>query len=330
MTLSRLIPLLLLASALSLRAQEHEPGQHSMMMHGASAAKLEVENDAAAHILTVRLGPLNLPANATHMQVAQPAPAILAIPFDGWITGYHPQLVDDDGNRLPNRMLHHVAFWNASRSDFLCPNKEEHIFGAGGEMNDWPAVPGFGYRVHPGDRIRVTGMFHNPTGTGYPRAFLQVKIDYQPAGPGQGQGLKSVYPAWFDVKQCGESDYDLAPGKNVTSGQVTLQYSGVLIGVGGHMHDYARQLVLQDLTRQDTAAELRAQLDAQGRIVSMPIVMFADRGGYRLNRNDVLKATATYDNPTGHPLSDGAMGIVVGYFLPDNDAEMSRLARPPK
>lgn len=322
MKLLAAIPLAL-AIALALSAQEH---QHSMatMPHGA-AAKLEATNDPAAHVLTVRWGPLNLPANASHMQMEQPAPALLTVPFDGWITGYHPRLVDDDGARLPNRMLHHVAFWNTMRSDFLCPNHEEHIFGAGGEMNEWPKVPGFGYRVHAGDRIRVTGMFHNPTAQDYPRAFLEVKIDYQPAG--EGQPPRSVYPAWFDVEQCGRSDYDLAPGKNVTSGELTVRYSGVLIGVGGHMHDYAQQLVLENVTGRDTVADLRAQLDAQGHILSMPIVMFAERGGYRLNRNDVLKATATYDNPTGRRLVDGAMGIAVGYFLPDNDAEMDGLAR---
>ena len=320
---------MILAVALGLPAQEH---QHPMeMMHHGAAAKLEVANDQEAHVLTMRWGPLNLPAHGGPMQMdtmEEPAPALLTVPFDGWITGYHPRLVNDDGARLPNRLLHHVAFWNTARSDFLCPNHEEHIFGAGGEMNEWPKVPGFGYRVHAGDQIRITGMFHNPTAEDYPRAFLEVKIDYQAAG--EGQGLHSVYPAWFDVEQCGRSDYDLAPGKNVTSGSVTVRYSGVLIGVGGHMHDYAQQLVLEDVTTHDTVADLHAQLDAQGHILSMPIVMFADRGGYRLNRNDVLKATATYENPTGRRLVDGAMGIVVGYFLPDQDAQMNELARKKK
>ncbi len=34
--------------------------------------------------------------------------------------------------------------------------------------------------------------------------------------------------------------------------------------------------------------------------------------------------TASYDNPTGQRLPHGAMGIVVGYFLPDDDARMAR------
>ncbi len=293
-------------------------------MDPASPAGLEVQNDTAAYVLTVRLGPLDFAANAG-MSVAQPAPQFLTIPFDGWLTGYHPAMVDEAGNALPGRLLHHVAFWNTARSNFLCPEEEEHIFGAGGEMNDWPAIPGFGYRVHAGDRIRIAAMFHNPTATGYPRAWFQVRMQYVPttAGP-----LKSVYPAWFDVKQCGDSSYSLAPGQNVTSGRFIVGYDGLLLGVGGHMHDYARELVLQNLTRRgEQIAALPAKVDAQGHIESMPVVVFAERGGYPLRKGDVLKVTATYDNPTGYSLRSAAMGIVVGYFIPARDADMETLAR---
>ncbi len=299
---------------------------HHSMPHKTGDARLEVRD--AAGTLVVRLGPLNLPAHADHTQVAQPSPVILTIPFDGWITAYHPALVDDAGNRLTGPMLHHVAFWNTGRSDFLCPNKEEHIFGAGGEMNDWPPLPGFGYRVRPGDRIRITSMFHNPTAAGYPRAYLQVIMEYQLAG--NQRALKSVYPAWFDVKECGNSGYDLAPGKSVTEGKVTVAFSGVLLGLGGHLHDYGRELRLQNDSRKEEVAELAPRADEKGRILSVPIVVFSERGGYRLSRGDVLRSTAIYENPTGQVLPEGAMGIVVGYFLPDDDTAMSVLVRKPR
>ena len=62
----------------------------------------------------------------------------------------------------------------------------------------------------------------------------------------------------------------------------------------------------------------------------MPVVTFLDRGGYKFASGDELRITATYDNPTGKPLSAGAMGIVVGYFLPADDNAMSALRRNPK
>ncbi len=299
---------------------------HAVTPHKvARAAKLAVTDDAAARRLTVRLGPLKLPANSGHRAVAQPPEFFLEMPFEGWITAYHPRLVDASGGAIPGRLLHHVAFWNTGRSDFLCPNKQEHIFGAGGELNDWPALPGFGYAVGRGEKIRINTMFHNPTDTSYVEAYLVIEMEYET--PGEGRALNSVYPAWFDVQECGNSSYDLPAGTSSNSGRFRLGYPGVLLGVGGHLHDFGQSVRLQDLTRQQEVAELKAELDSEGRIRSMPIANFAARGGYRMNRGDTFEVTANYQNP-GAEEPQSAMGIAVGYFLPDDDSEMAELRRP--
>jgi hypothetical protein len=297
-----------------------------MAMHHDSAAKLEIHDDPAAQVVTIRLGPIHLPAHSDHMAVAQPADLFFHIPFDGWLVAYHPRLTDEAGNTLSAPMLHHVAFWNTRRSDFVCPDNQEHFYGAGSEMNDWPVVPGIGYRVHARDRMRVSSMFYNPTATGHPQTYLEVKMEYQLAGNKQ---LKNVYPAWFDVKQCADEDqYDLQPGPNVTSGTLKLEYAGTLLGVGGHMHNYGRQLVFENVTRNENIATLDSRLDEQGHLLSIPVVYFMDRGGYHFNQGETVKVTATYQNDTGHQLPKGAMGMVVGYFVPDNDADMwQRLVR---
>lgn len=286
-----------------------------------SMAKLTLTTDSEQREMTAKLGPLNLPAHTDHSAMAQPEPQYVVVPFDGWITAYHPSLVDDAGNKLPGRMLHHVAFWNTARSDFLCPNKDEHIFGAGGEMNDWPALPGFGYRVHKGDRIRVTTMFHNPTEQSFASAWLVVRMEYQP----EGAPLKSVYPAWFDVKQCGESGFPLLAGGTTLSADIPVNFSGRLLGVGGHMHDYGEQLSLSDTTRKQPIATLKATLDVEGHIRSMPMAVFLDRGGFEIKKGETVEVEARYGKPrVAH--ADG-MAIVVGYFLPDDDAQMKSLER---
>jgi hypothetical protein len=58
--------------------------------------------------------------------------------------------------------------------------------------------------------------------------------------------------------------------------------------------------------------------------------MFVQEGGYKLAQGDVLKITATYDNPRGKLLRDGAMGIAVGYFVAADDAKMAALRRNSK
>src|SRR5215469_13986829 len=123
---------------------EHHTGFMQGGMHHAIAkgVTLNAKVDAAARIVTLRIGPMNLPAHTSHMNMPQPPDQVWRIPFDGWLLAYHPKLVDGGGNAVPGAVLHHTAFWNENRADFLCPNKEEHIFGAGSEMTDWTEVPG--------------------------------------------------------------------------------------------------------------------------------------------------------------------------------------------
>ena len=316
------ISVLLLACSTLVWAQHDH---HSMATKSSSQARLEVQDNAAAQSLTIRVGPVSLLPKTDHSAVAQPPIFFLSVPFEGWITAYHPRLVDGSGRPAPSQLLHHVAFYNTARPDFLCPNKQEHIFGAGSELNDWPALPGFGYRVRQRDRIRISTMFHNPTATAYPQIWLEVKLEYRSAA--QGEPLKSVYPAWFDVGGCGDSAYDLGPGRTLKITEFKLGFSGLLLGVGGHMHDHGWQLDLFNVTRGEDIAALKTQLDPAGTIQSMPIVRFTERGGYKLNKGDVLRVSSIYENNLSRQIPQGAMGIVVGYFLPENDAERARLSK---
>ena len=306
-----------------------QEGMHHAVAKG---VKIEQQVDAASHSILVREGPLTLPAKTDHMQMPQPPDLFWVIPVNGWLLAYAPRLVDAAGNAVPGTVLHHTAFWNTDRADCLCPNKEEHIFGAGSEMTNWAEIPGYGYRVQKGDRIRIETMVYNPTDTAYDKVFLEVKIPFAEASsdPSAAAPVKSVYPAWMDVQSCNNSGYDLKPGPNQNTGTVTVKYNGILLGVGGHMHDYARQITLEDLTRNEKVVTLDPKLDEKGQLVSMPVVTFFDRGGYKFAAGDQLKITATYDNITGKPLPDGAMGIVVGYFLPADDSVMAALRRKPK
>src|ERR1700687_6068798 len=340
---------------------EHMQHDHGFMqdMHHAVAKGIKIEQqlDPPPPPIIVREGPMTLPASTGHMKMPQPPDLFWTISIDGWLLAYTPRLVVARGNAVPGTVLHHTAFWNTNRADFLCPNKEEHIFGAGSEMTDWAEIPGYGYRVQKGDKIRIETMVYNPTATSYDKVYLEVHIPFTDANAGSvGKLIQNVYPAWMDVASCGNSGsalpagkstqrgtvtekyegvlqgmdgasrgnsgYDLPAGKSTKSGTVTVKYEGVLLGVGGHLHDYGRQIVLQDSTRKETVATLDAAVDEQGRLQTVPVKLFFQEGGYKFAANDALTISASYDNPTGKLLRDGAMGIAVGYFVPADDKEM--------
>ena len=313
-------------------AHSHDGFMQGGMHHAiAQGVALDAKTNEDSHIITLRVGPMTLPANTSHIKMPQPPDLVWAIPTAGWLLAYHPKLVDAAGNSVPGTVLHHVAFWNENRSDFLCPNKDEHIFGAGGELTDWAQIPGFGYRVEKGDNIRIETMIHNPTTTSYEKVFLEISIPYAPfINDVTPAPVKNIYPAWMDVASCGNSGYDLPPGPSKKVGSVPIKYSGILLGVGGHMHDFGQQLTLQDSSAKEPVALLPAKTDEQGHLISIPVVTFFQTGGYHFSAGDKLTITAAYNNPTGKLLRDGAMGIVVGYFAPQDPTALNNLRHAAK
>ncbi len=87
-----------------------------------------------------------------------------------------------------------------------------------------------------------------------------------------------------------------------------MKFDGVLLGVGGHMHDYAKQIVLENASRKETIATLQAKTDDKGHLQYMPVVTFFAVGGQKISAGDQLKVTASYDNPDRPPSSSGRHG----------------------
>jgi hypothetical protein len=284
---------------------------------------VELRDDPDAGVLTVRLGPLSVPAHTEHVTARVPP---ITVPLDGWFVAYKPRVIDAKGATSPQRLLHHFNLINAGRPSVVCPRQPELVFGAGSELTEWPSLPEVGYRVTKGMPLHVVLMLTNPTDEPVSDAYVALDIQYRRSADAQ---LKAVYPAWFMVTSCGPSTYDLQPGRNVTASEFTVAYDGRLLGVGGHIHDYGREIRLDHVTRNENIATLQTALDSAGRLLSVPAVVFPQRQTYRLKRGDVVKVTAVYDNPTGRLLPSAAMGFAVTYFLPDNDREVASLKFDP-
>ena len=313
-------------------AQPQERAGHARPKVAAQqSAKLLISDDVVAHTLTLRLGPLDLPAKTDHGAMLQAPELFWTISMDAWLISFASRIVDQNGHAVPKNLLQHVALRHTGRSDFLCPNKEEQIYAADGEMYEWPALHGYGYEVKRGDQIRIFSAVYNSTATAYPQAFLEIRMGYQTLANGAAtQALKNIFPAWLDVQQCDESVYELNPGLNVRSGQFQFRQAGTLLNLRGHLRDFGRRIEIADEARDTPVARLEAQLDPQGHVLSMPIVDFQSFGGYKIASGARLRVTVLYQNPTERTLPDAATGIAVGYFVPDDEKAMLAFRRPAK
>lgn len=276
--------------------------------------RFEVQDDPAEGSMTLRLGPVTLLPHAAHVRLPEQH---LTLPFNGWITGFYPRVVDGSGRRRPGGLLHHMGFFNTARRNFLCPHSNELLFAAGSELKDWEAPPGLGYPAMKGHHVRIQTMFHNPSDTDVQQVYVEVRVRYRLLE--QKPPLTSVYWAWFWVGECGSTLYDLDPGQNEFSSRFTIDYPGRLLFVGGHLHDYGRQLSLRNLTREEMIAVLTPSLDSGGYLLSVPIVEPGGGRGYRLSPGDIVEVAMRYDNTTGRILPRSAMGIALGVFLPDEE-----------
>lgn len=267
------------------------------------------ENDA----VVLDLGPIILPAKAGHDQVKQPPPLTVAVPADGWLSGFSVEIVDERGHRLPQVVLHHV--------NVIAPAKRElfsdimlRIAAAGAETSPVGMPSVVGYRIHRGDSLLVSAMLHNPTSQAYV-ATLRIRFPFKPAT--SIIGAIGVFPFYLDVMPpAGSHSFDVPAGHSEHYWEGSPAVDGRILGVGGHLHPYGTLLRLEDRTASKVLWESRPVTDSTGQIVAMPVTRFIARLGLPMRKDHVYRLTAVYDNPTGSPIVDGGMGALGGVFLP--------------
>jgi len=112
--------------------------------------------------LLVEYGPIRLPARTTHHQLDQPPTLTIRLPVDGWLRGMEVALVDGRGREVPRRLLHHMNVISPDSRD-LFSDVMLRVVAAGAETAPVILPRFIGLRVHRGDSLFVTIMFHNPS-----------------------------------------------------------------------------------------------------------------------------------------------------------------------
>jgi hypothetical protein len=112
------------------------------------------------------------------------------------------------------------------------------------------------------------------------------------------------------------ASWDLPPGRSERSWEGTPAVGGRILGVGGHLHRFGTELVLEDVTAGRVLARLRPDVGPDGSILGVQRRRFLWRFGLPLRTDRVYRITAVYDNPTLDTIPWGAMGAIGGIVLP--------------
>jgi hypothetical protein len=284
----------------------------------ADAAGARIFEDRASGTLVLDLAPVDLPAHTPHHLLAQPPVATLEIPASGYISGFRVVVVDSAGRELPAELLHHFNLIDPDHRELFLPISRR-LLAAGRETGAvrLPKVL-FGLPLARGERVVASAMVENLTAATYRQARVRLLMDFTPAG--RPWPLVRVSPWQLDVAfPVGDKSFDLPPGRSSRSYEATPAIPGKVIGVGGHLHDYARWIEFADATTGEVIYRADPVADAGGHVAAVPVRRLYGwtRIGVPLVVGHRYRVTVAYDNPTGHVIPEGGMGVVGGLFVPD-------------
>jgi hypothetical protein len=245
------------------------------------------------------------------------------MPISGAIFRAHIEVLDAAGNALPGELLHHFNLADPDHRELFLPIGL-HMMAAGRETPRL-AVPRlvFGLPLQRGQRFIASAMLVNPGAVAYRQIRVHLVLSYQP-----DNGPWPVFPAFpwvMDVlfplgrEPHGNKAFDLAPGRSTHSWESSPAIPGTIVGLGGHLHDFGIRIELADATTGTVLWHAAPIKDSAGHVVSIPTSLLANwhRLGVHILPAHRYRVTALYDNPTGHVLHNGGMGLVGGLFVPD-------------
>jgi hypothetical protein len=267
--------------------------------------------------LILELPPVDLPAGTV---VDEPA-SLGEFPVNGAIYGFKAEVVDETGRLLPTTLLHHMNVMDPTERELFLPISRR-ILASGTETGEvrFPWLL-FGARIRAGQRVLANAMVHNPTMTGYRGVRVRLVLDYVPEH--RPWPLFSVLPWQLDVAfPVGDKSFDLPAGHSERSYEGSPAVPGKLIVIGGHMHPYGKTIEFWDVTTNELLWHGEPVPAPAGKASAVPLgkLYSLTRLGLQITPSHRYRVRVIYDNPTGHIIPDGGMGVVGGLFMPDRKA----------
>lgn len=283
----------------------------------ASSAVAQAPAGAAEQDLVVTLGPVSLAAHAEHHAIMQPGFRTFSAPSAGWVRAYVVELRDGAGRRLPNALLHHCEMVDLERRQLLEPGLQR-VVSVGSETPAMLLPTSLGYPVRGGHSLGIHAMLANPTDRDYPEVYVRVILRLARAGAGASPRSVLTFHAEVPGDHPFSSSFSVPAGRTVKETVFTIPIAGTLMGVGGHLHDYGRRLLVINVVSGDTLYDGRSETTPEGRVLDMPQAPLWARGGVRVAAGTRFRLIGIYDNPTARESADGGMVTFGAIFMPDD------------
>jgi hypothetical protein len=255
---------------------------------------------------------------------------------DGYVTRYRPNLVGPDGTppQVEDLHMHHALFVNMSQPDMAAPHLPQRIGGFAEEKTIATLPEPYGYPVKATDVWALNYMLHN--GTPETRsAFIELEVDWVPAGTPAAAALKPAYPLWLDVRNGeGYPVFDTERGSGA-GGTITYPddfadpYRGgprlnewtadrdmTLVATAGHLHPGGLWTDLDVVRGGRPARAFRSEaryFDPNGPVSwDMAMEYTPDSWRVAVRRGDVLRISTEYETQRASWYE--SMGIMLTFW----------------
>ncbi len=278
----------------------------------AAAPYLRVWDEPGKGEFVIEVGPVDVPAHGMPAEARELVYQLAHVPLDAWVHGFRLDLTDAQGRKVPRRVLHHIDTTRPDARDLFLPVAQRFI--ALGSETGPENLPAWlaGVAIHRGEPLLVSTMLHNPTPKAYAGVRVRVTLTYthrRPLYEVAGFRLDVMFPT-------GPMEYDLPPGRSVRSWEGSPQVPARVLAITGHLHRYAEWIELEDVTTGKLMWRARPRVNAAGDVTGMPVSFLRFGLGRFIYPTHRYRVTASYWNPTGRLIPDGAMAKLAGIFAP--------------
>jgi hypothetical protein len=283
---------------------------------------LDVGVDSARHEVVLTAGPFVVPASHGDHAMGdhrdhQPILLDFRWPVAGWARGFTVAVTGANGRPLARSLLHHLNVVNFERRQLVHP-AYERLIALGRETEDVSLPRTIGIPLDRDGHFALLVAWGNETHEDLSEVRVTLRIQWSPANTAPAPRSVLLLPIDAHFEPMRTDAYDLPPGPSERAVEFSLAGSGRLLAIGGHLHDYATDLRIEEVETGRVVVDLVPVTDGAGKVTAMPRKLPGITGdGIALRGGRRYRLVARYDNPTGRILVGGAMAVMAGIFAPD-------------
>jgi hypothetical protein len=314
-------------------------------------APVQAVVDSVKHTVVVTLGPCLVPRRAAmhghdmpndmsghgmsghnmsmmdHVMAKEDVRVHFRWPANVWVRSFDLQVFDKNHKPMvQSAAIHHMELFNFDRRQVVYP-MVERLLGIGEETDGVKLPKSVGLPLDAGMDLGLSVRWNNQTDTDMQGVTLQLTLGYSPRNLAPRPTI--VLPFKVDVNsQPGAGDaFTLPPGGGSRSTLFTVGVSGRLLAAGGHLHDFGKEVRLEDVATGKVLARARARRRPDGEVTSVSHSLYGVlRRGPHLIAGRQYRLVAVYEGSPNDSIR-GAMGLMGGIFAPDRYAEWPKLDR---